>query len=108
MSAKTQEIQAIIDAHPVVLFMKGTAKMPMCGFSASVVGILDSLGVSYKDVNILADEDLRQELKTFSDWPTFPQVYVAGALIGGADITREMYSSGELQQLLAANGIKSL
>jgi monothiol glutaredoxin len=83
-----------------VLFIKGTAKIPQCGFSAVVVQIFDQLGVQYRDVNVLADEALRSELKTFSNWPTFPQIYVKGELVGGCDIAREMYQQGELQQLL--------
>ncbi len=103
--SKTKEIQDIIDGNDVVLFVKGTAQVPQCGFSATVIQIFDRLGVTYKDVNILADPELRQELKTFSNWPTFPQIYVKGELVGGCDITREMYEQGELQQLLKEKNV---
>ena len=97
-----EEIKKYIDENEVVLFIKGTAQIPQCGFSATVVQIFDRLGVKYKDVNIL-ENNLREELKVFSDWPTFPQVYVRKQFIGGCDITREMYQSGELQQLFKEN-----
>lgn len=105
MVDKTQEIKDLVANNDVVLFIKGTSQMPMCGFSASVLQIFNKLGISYKDVNILADEDLRAELKTFSEWPTFPQIYVKGEFIGGCDIAKEMYETGELQQLLAEKQI---
>ncbi|MCP5361313.1 MAG: Grx4 family monothiol glutaredoxin [Hyphomicrobiales bacterium] len=105
MNAKHEEIQKVIDENDVVLFVKGTAKFPQCGFSAVVIQIFDRLGVQYKDVNILEDNDLRQELKVFSDWPTFPQIYLKGELIGGCDIAREMFTSGELQEALKEKGI---
>lgn len=107
MTDKTEMIQNTIDSNDVVLFIKGTKQVPMCGFSAAVVQIFNHLGVNYKDVNILADEDLRQQLKTFSDWPTFPQIYVKGELIGGCDIAKEMFSNGELKQLLAEKNIQT-
>lgn len=99
------EIQQTVDSNDIVLFIKGTGAMPMCGFSAAVVSIFNNLGVPFKDVNILADETLRQELKVFSDWPTFPQIYVKGEFIGGCDIAKEMYQSGELKQLLHSKGL---
>ena len=98
-------IQNEIDTSPVVLFMKGTADLPSCGFSAKVVHILSDLGVSFKDINILEDDNLRQGLKDFSKWPTFPQLYVNGKFVGGCDIVREMYSSGELKKLLQNENI---
>lgn len=89
-----------VTENPVVLYMKGTAGQPMCGFSARAVAILNKLEVPFTDVNILEDEDLRQGLKEFGQWPTFPQLYVGGTLVGGADIMLEMYDSGELAGLL--------
>jgi monothiol glutaredoxin len=86
----------------VMLFMKGNPAMPQCGFSASVVGILKQTGVPFDSYNILADEELRDGLKEYSSWPTYPQLYVDGKLIGGADIVRDLHQKGELQQLLAA------
>lgn len=100
-----QHIQKELDSNSVVLFMKGTADFPGCGFSAKVVHILSDLGVSFKDVNILEDESLRQGLKEFSHWPTFPQLYVKGELVGGCDIVREMYGSGELVKLIKEKNI---
>jgi monothiol glutaredoxin len=101
------QIKADIDAHPVILYMKGTAQFPQCGFSSVVVHILTTLGVPFKDVNVLADPDIRQGIKDFSDWPTIPQLYIKGEFIGGCDIVREMYQSGELQQHLADKGLLS-
>ena len=99
MSALDQ-IKAEIEANDVVLYMKGTKEMPQCGFSSRVAGVLNYLGVTYKDVNVLADADIRQGIKDFSDWPTIPQLYVKGEFIGGSDIMMEMYESGELQQVI--------
>lgn len=96
------QIQAIIDAHPIVLFMKGTPDMPQCGFSARAANILQSFGKPVHGVNILADPELRQGIKDFSDWPTIPQIYVKGEFLGGSDILTEMYQNGELQKLIAA------
>jgi monothiol glutaredoxin len=95
-----------ISDNDVVLYMKGTAAMPMCGFSSLVAQVLTRLGVNFKDVNVLEDDDIRQGIKDFANWPTIPQLYVKGEFIGGCDIVREMYESGELQQLLKDNGIK--
>jgi monothiol glutaredoxin len=100
-----EAIKADIDANDVVLFMKGTASMPQCGFSSRVAGVLNYLGVAYKDVNVLADEAVRNGIKSFSDWPTIPQLYVKGEFVGGCDIVTEMTLSGELDELLAAKGI---
>ena len=103
------DIKATIDAevksNDVLLFMKGTPKMPMCGFSGQVVQILGHLGVPFKGVNILESDELRQGVKDYSNWPTFPQLYVKGEFIGGADITREMFQAGELQTLLKDKGL---
>ena len=100
-----EAIKADIGAHDVVLFMKGTAAQPQCGFSQRVVGVLSYMGVGFKDVNVLADEGIRNGIKTFSDWPTIPQLYVKGEFVGGCDIITEMTLSGELDELLDAKGI---
>ena len=107
MSAINERIQQQIDGDSVVLYMKGTPVFPMCGFSAQVVQILSQVGVPFQSYNILEDQDLRQGLKEFSNWPTFPQLYVKGELVGGCDIVREMYQSGELQDLLVSKGIET-
>ena len=91
--------------HQVVLFMKGVPEQPQCGFSGLVVQVLDHLGVDFVGVNVLQDEALRDGIKSFSDWPTIPQLYVKGELIGGADIVREMFQSGELKPLLVDQGV---
>ena len=100
----TDETQAWIDetvrANPVVLFMKGTRQFPQCGFSAAVVGALEQLGTEFKDVNVLDDDRLREGIKVYSNWPTIPQLYANGELVGGCDIVREMYEAGELQDML--------
>ena len=100
-----ERIQKDIDENDVVLFMKGEAAFPQCGFSALVVQVLSQLGISFKDVNVLEDNDIREGIKEFSNWPTIPQLYVKGEFVGGCDITREMYEAGELQQLLDDKGI---
>ncbi|TDN67731.1 Grx4 family monothiol glutaredoxin [Paraburkholderia sp. BL10I2N1] len=98
-----QRIKQIVDENTVVLFMKGNAQFPMCGFSGRAVQILKACGVDeFKTVNVLDDEGVRQGIKEFSNWPTIPQLYVKGEFIGGSDIMMEMYQSGELQQLFAA------
>ena len=89
-----------IEGNNVVLFMKGTADSPMCGFSATVVMILKKMGVQFRDINVLADTSLRDDIKTFSDWPTIPQLYIKGEFIGGCDIVKEMYANGDLKILL--------
>ena len=99
------EIRRTIDENDVVLFMKGTATMPQCGFSSRVAAILNYIGVPFKDVNVLESDALRQGIKEFSDWPTIPQLYVKGEFIGGCDIITEMILSGELDQLLEEKGI---
>ena len=98
-------IKADIDANDVVLFMKGTKEMPQCGFSSRVASILNYMGVGFKDVNVLADDNIRNGIKTFSDWPTIPQLYVKGEFVGGCDIITEMTLSGELDDLFATKGI---
>ncbi len=101
------QIRRDISENDVVLYMKGTAVFPQCGFSAAIVQILSQLGVAFKDINVLDDATIRQGIKDFTNWPTIPQLYVKGEFIGGCDIIREMYDSGELQQLLADKGIQS-
>ena len=98
-------IEADIKANDVVLFMKGTKSMPQCGFSARVAGVLNFMGVEFKDVNVLADDAVRQGIKDFSDWPTIPQLYVKGEFVGGCDIITEMTLSGELDQLFEKSGV---
>jgi monothiol glutaredoxin len=98
-------IAKIITANDVVLFMKGTQQFPQCGFSAQVAQILGHLGVAFKDVNVLEDMALREGIKSFTNWPTIPQLYVRGEFVGGCDIVREMFQHGELQQLLDEKGI---
>ena len=98
-------IRSTITENDVVLFMKGTASMPQCGFSSRVAGVLNYMGVTYKDVNVLADDTLRSGIKAFSDWPTIPQLYVKGEFIGGCDIVTEMTLSGELDKLFEDKGI---
>jgi monothiol glutaredoxin len=94
-----------VSSNPVVLFMKGTKQFPQCGFSNRVSQILNYLGVEFKDINVLSDQNIREGIKVYSDWPTIPQLYVAGEFIGGADIVSEMFQSGELQSLLQGKGI---
>lgn len=96
-----EQIEKDITENDVVLFMKGSAVFPQCGFSAAVVQILSQLGVPFKDINVLEDNTLRQGIKDFSDWPTIPQLYVKKEFVGGCDIVREMYATGELQDLLS-------
>ncbi|MEJ1161029.1 Grx4 family monothiol glutaredoxin [Prosthecomicrobium sp. N25] len=100
-----QLIDDEVKGNDVVLFMKGTPQMPMCGFSGQVVQILDYLGVPYKGVNVLASNDLRQGIKDYSNWPTIPQLYVKGEFVGGCDIVREMFQAGELQAHLKDKGL---
>ncbi len=104
MTAETQ-IKEAVDGNDVVLFMKGTKTMPQCGFSSRVAGVLNFMGVEYTDVNVLADDGIRQGIKEFSDWPTIPQLYVKGEFVGGCDIITEMTLSGELDQLFDAKGV---
>lgn len=95
-----ENIDNMVKSNDVVLFMKGNAKMPMCGFSSVVAQVLQHLGVDFVDVNVLEDEEIRQGIKDYTNWPTIPQLYVKGEFIGGCDIVKEMFESGELQQLL--------
>ena len=104
MSAQDQ-IRETVEKNDVVLFMKGTRTMPQCGFSSRVAGVLNYMGIDYVDVNVLADAEIRQGIKDFSDWPTIPQLYVKGEFVGGCDIVTEMTLSGELDTLLTENGI---
>ncbi|KJZ24994.1 Grx4 family monothiol glutaredoxin [Tritonibacter mobilis] len=102
--AKTR-IDETVKANDVVLYMKGTKEMPQCGFSSRVAGVLNYIGVDYTDVNVLADEDIRQGIKEYSEWPTIPQLYIKGEFVGGCDIITEMTLSGELDGMFEQNGI---
>jgi monothiol glutaredoxin len=104
--AALDAIKTKIDQNPVMLFMKGTPAFPQCGFSSAVVQILDYLGVDYGAENVLADPAIRQGVKDFSDWPTIPQLYVKGEFVGGCDIVREMFETGELKKYLQEKGVK--
>jgi len=103
--ATHERIRQQIAETPVVLFMKGTPVFPQCGFSAAVVQILSHLGVKFKGIDVLADPSVRQGIKEFSSWPTIPQLYVQGEFVGGCDIIREMFETGELQQVLEEKGV---
>jgi monothiol glutaredoxin len=105
MTDAKQMIDETVKANDVVLYMKGTKSMPQCGFSSKVAGVLNYMGVDFADVNVLADENIRQGIKEYSDWPTIPQLYVKGEFVGGCDIITEMTLSGELDQLFDANGV---
>ena len=102
-----QFIDNEVKSNDVVLFMKGTPQAPMCGFSGQLVQILDHLGVSYKGINVLESDEIRTGIKTYSNWPTIPQLYVKGEFVGGCDIIREMFQAGELQQLFADKGVSA-
>ncbi|MEJ6401682.1 Grx4 family monothiol glutaredoxin [Yoonia sp. 2307UL14-13] len=104
MTAQDQ-IKETVTNNDVVLFMKGTKTMPQCGFSSRVAGVLNFMGVEYSDINVLADDDIRQGIKDYSDWPTIPQLYVKGEFVGGCDIITEMTLSGELDTLFSENGV---
>jgi len=105
MAEAESRIKDTVTSNDVVLFMKGTKSMPQCGFSSRVAGVLNFMGVDYADVNVLADEAIRQGVKDYSDWPTIPQLYVKGEFVGGCDIITEMTLSGELDQLFTDKGI---
>ncbi len=107
MSEQTVQdwIKEQVTSNDVVLFMKGTKAFPQCGFSGRVVQILNYLGVTFKDVNVLEDQAIRDGIKAYTNWPTIPQLYVKGEFIGGADITMEMFQNGELQSLLSEKGV---
>ena len=94
-------IAQIVSSNDVVLFMKGTPLFPQCGFSSKAIAILDHLGVAYESVDVLQDMEIRSSIKSYSDWPTIPQLYVKGEFVGGSDIMMEMYEAGELEQLMA-------
>lgn len=105
MNEVINNIKNEISENDVVLYMKGTSSMPQCGFSSRVAGVLNYLEVVYKDVNVLENEDLREGIKSFSEWPTIPQLYIKGEFVGGCDIITEMAMSGELDELLEKNKI---
>ncbi len=105
MSGINEFIDNEVKANDVVVFMKGTPQFPQCGFSGQVVQILDYLGLDYKGIDVLADQEIRQGIKDYSNWPTIPQLYVKGEFLGGCDIVREMFQSGELQSHLVEKGI---
>ena len=105
MTDATDQIKQTVTANDVVLFMKGTKDMPQCGFSSRVAGVLNYMGVNFADVNVLADADIRQGIKDYSDWPTIPQLYVKGEFVGGCDIITEMTLSGELDELFEKSGV---
>ena len=105
MSPVHERIQSEITANPVMLYMKGNAMFPQCGFSARVVQILTHMGVPFQTANVLEDPDLRDGVKQFSNWPTVPQLYVKGEFVGGCDIVTEMYQSGELETMLTEKGV---
>ncbi len=104
MTAEAQ-IKETVTTNDVVLFMKGTKSMPQCGFSSRVAGVLNFMGVDFADINVLADDQIRQGIKDYSDWPTIPQLYVKGEFVGGCDIITEMTLSGELDTLFSENGV---
>lgn len=105
MTTAADTIKASISDNAVMLFMKGTPQFPQCGFSAAVIQILDHIGVPYGSMNVLEDQDVRQGIKDFSDWPTIPQLYVKGEFVGGCDIVREMFEQGELRPFLQEKGV---
>ena len=100
------EIENEIQSNDIVLYMKGTPVFPQCGFSSATVGVLNHLGVKFSSVNVLENDDVRQGIKDYANWPTIPQLYVKGEFVGGCDIVREMYESGELSDLLKTKGIE--
>ena len=107
MTTAHDRIETEVKHNDVLLFMKGTPTFPQCGFSGQVVQILDYIGVPYKGVNVLDDADIRQGVKDYANWPTIPQLYVKGEFVGGCDIIREMFQTGELQQMFSQNGIET-
>lgn len=100
-----QRISDIVTTNDVVLFMKGTPLFPQCGFSSRAIAILERIGAPFESVDVLQDQEIRQGIKSFSDWPTIPQLYVKGEFLGGSDIMMEMYEAGELKELLAQQGV---
>jgi monothiol glutaredoxin len=105
MDPVKERIEADLKANDIVLFMKGTPVFPQCGFSAAVVQVLTHMGVKFKGINVLEDPELRQGIKEFTNWPTIPQLYVKGEFVGGCDIVREMYQTGELAEMLQTKGV---
>lgn len=105
MSDIQETIKKIVTENDIVLFLKGTQDFPQCGFSATVVQIMQMIDLPFTDINILEDDEIRQGIKDFSNWPTLPQLYVKGEFVGGCDIIREMYEEGELQELLQEKGL---
>lgn len=108
MSDADTRIASVVGDNDVVLFMKGTPLFPQCGFSSRAVAILDHCGVQYESVDVLQDMEVRQGIKTFSDWPTIPQLYVKGEFVGGSDIMMEMFEAGELQQMMDESGVEKM
>ena len=105
MTDPQTRIGEIVNGNDVVLFMKGTPLFPQCGFSSRAIAILDHLGVKYESVDVLQDQEIRQGIKTYSDWPTIPQLYIKGEFIGGSDIMMEMFEAGELQDMISSANI---
>ena len=105
MSDSNSRIDELVKSNDVVLFMKGTALFPQCGFSSRAIAILDHLGAKYETVDVLQDPEIRQGIKEYSEWPTIPQLYVKGEFVGGSDIMMEMYESGELAELMSEKGV---
>ncbi len=106
MSNAQNRIDELVKSNDVVLFMKGTALFPQCGFSSRAIAILDRLGANYETIDVLQDPEVRQGIKEYSEWPTIPQLYVKGEFVGGSDIMMEMFESGELQQLIGRRSLK--
>jgi monothiol glutaredoxin len=107
MDASGERIDGIVKSNDVVLFMKGTPLFPQCGFSSRAVAILEHLDVAFHSVDVLQDQEIRQGIKAYSDWPTIPQLYVKGEFVGGSDIMMEMFEAGELQALMTDSGVKA-
>ncbi|MEM7781003.1 MAG: Grx4 family monothiol glutaredoxin [Pseudomonadota bacterium] len=108
MADINERISTLVGDNDVVLFMKGTPLFPQCGFSSRAVAILDHCGVQYESVDVLQDMEVRQGIKTFSDWPTIPQLYIKGEFVGGSDIMMEMFEAGELQQMMDESGVAKM
>jgi len=107
MGAVNERIDGVVQGHDVVLFMKGTPLFPQCGFSSRAIAILEHLDVAFHAVDVLQDQEIRQGIKSYSDWPTIPQLYVKGEFVGGSDIMMEMFEAGELQALMVDSGVAS-
>jgi monothiol glutaredoxin len=104
MSSAIERIEAAVRSNRIMIFMKGNRNFPQCGFSAATVAVFDQIGAPYETADVLSDPELRDEIKTYSSWPTIPQVYIDGKFVGGCDIIRELYESGELQQIVNRGG----